>query len=365
LLAGAHAAAAVLGAGGDDGAQFLAPDVGPQRQVDEAGPGDVDLHHHVVGGQRRGDGVGELARLLAGVLGEHHGSVGRHVAVRGVLRRLDDDAPKVGARRQRRGDRAHAREHVGKQVLGSVLRRGRAGHSAERVVEIPWRVKAPPQDCPIGDAIGRAPKPAGFCSMPLARRTFLLAAATLPFGHVRAAPKRDALRVAERSIADLERKAGGRLGVFVRDSGTGAALAHRARERFPLCSTFKVLAAAAVLKQVDDGKATLDQAIAYGQADLLDYAPETKKHVAEGHMSLGDLCAAAIQWSDNTAGNLILKQIGGPAGFTHYAHSIGDKITRLDRTEPTLNTAIPGDPRDTTTPEAIVRTLQTVLAKGA
>ena len=201
--------------------------------------------------------------------------------------------------------------------------------------------------------------------MPLARRTFLLAAATLPFGHVRAAPKRDALRVAERSIADLERKAGGRLGVFVRDSGTGAALAHRARERFPLCSTFKVLAAAAVLKQVDDGKATLDQAIAYGQADLLDYAPETKKHVAEGHMSLGDLCAAAIQWSDNTAGNLILKQIGGPAGFTHYARSIGDKITRLDRTEPTLNTAIPGDPRDTTTPEAIVRTLQTVLAKGA
>jgi beta-lactamase class A len=196
------------------------------------------------------------------------------------------------------------------------------------------------------------------------RRSLLLAAAFLPFGHVRAAPKRDALRAAERSIADLERKSGGRLGVFVRDSGTGAELAHRAHERFPMCSTFKFLAAAALLKKVDAGKARLDQEIAYGAKDLLDYAPETKKHVAEGHMRLGDLCAAAIQWSDNTAANLILKQIGGPAGFTRYARSIGDKVTRLDRTEPTLNTAVPGDPRDTTTPAAIAHTLEIVLTKG-
>jgi beta-lactamase class A len=131
-----------------------------------------------------------------------------------------------------------------------------------------------------------------------------------------------------------------------------------------MCSTFKFLAAAAVLKKVDAGKARLDQEIAYGEKDLLDYAPETKKHVAEGHMRLGDLCAAAIQWSDNTAANLILKQIGGPAGFTRYARSIGDKVTRLDRTEPTLNTAVPGDPRDTTTPAAIAHTLEIVLTKG-
>ena len=202
--------------------------------------------------------------------------------------------------------------------------------------------------------------------MPLARRTFLLAAAALPFAPAFAeAPKRETLRAAARRIAEIERKAGGRLGVAVIDSGSGALLAHRAHERFPLCSTFKFLAAAAVLKQVDAGKARLDQPIAYGQADLLDYAPETKKHVAEGHMSLGDLCAAAIQWSDNTAGNLILKQIGGPAGLTRYARALGDRVTRLDRTEPTLNTAIPGDRRDTTTPAAIARTLQTVLVKGA
>ena len=202
--------------------------------------------------------------------------------------------------------------------------------------------------------------------MPLSRRTLLLAAAALPFAPASAAtPKHEALRAAGRRIAEIERKAGGRLGVAVIDSGSSARLAHRGHERFPLCSTFKFLAAAAVLKQVDAGKARLDQPIAYGRADLLDYAPETKKHVAEGHMSLGDLCAAAIQWSDNTAGNLILKQIGGPAGFTHYARLIGDRITRLDRTEPTLNTAIPGDPRDTTTPAAIARTLETVLTKGA
>jgi beta-lactamase class A len=197
----------------------------------------------------------------------------------------------------------------------------------------------------------------------LARRTFLIAAATLPFAPAFAAPKRETLRAAERRIIDIERKSGGRLGVAV-IGGSGVSLKHRADERFAMCSTFKFLAAAALLKKVDAGKARLDQEIAYGEKDLLDYAPETKKHVAEGHMRLGDLCAAAIQWSDNTAANLILKQIGGPAGFTRYARSIGDKVTRLDRNEPTLNTAIPGDPRDTTTPAAIAHTLEIVLTKG-
>lgn len=200
--------------------------------------------------------------------------------------------------------------------------------------------------------------------MLLDRRTLLLAAAILPFGPALAAPKRGALRAAARRIADIERRSGGRLGVYVHDSGTGAELAHRAQERFPLCSTFKFLAAAAVLRKVDAGELRLDQDIPYGAADLLDYAPETKKHVAEGHMRLGDLCAAAIQWSDNTAANLMLKQIGGPAGLTRYARSLGDKVTRLDRTEPTLNTAVPGDVRDTTTPEAIAHTLETVLSGG-
>ncbi|MGN6569802.1 MAG: class A beta-lactamase [Pseudolabrys sp.] len=201
--------------------------------------------------------------------------------------------------------------------------------------------------------------------MPFDRRTLLLAAAVLPFAPALAAGKRGAPRNAERRIAEIEKKAGGRLGIFVRDSGNGAELAHRAHERFAMCSTFKFLAAAAVLKKVDAGELRLDQEIAYGEKDVLEYAPEAKKHVADGHMRLGDLCAAAIQWSDNTAANLILKEIGGPAGFTRYARAIGDKVTRLDRTEPTLNSAIPGDPRDTTTPAAIAHTLETVLTKGA
>jgi beta-lactamase class A len=199
------------------------------------------------------------------------------------------------------------------------------------------------------------------------RRTLLLATATLPlsgsFACATTAP-RPRLAAAERRIREIERKAGGRLGVFVRDSGSGATLAHRANERFAMCSTFKFLAAAVVLKQVDDGEARLDQDVPYGEGDLLDYAPETKKHLAAGHMRLGDLCAAAIQWSDNTAGNLILKQIGGPAGVTGFARSLGDKLTRLDRTEPTLNTNIPGDQRDTTSPAAISRTLEILLTKG-
>jgi beta-lactamase class A len=149
--------------------------------------------------------------------------------------------------------------------------------------------------------------------------------------------------------------------VAVLDSGADTKLFHRADERFPMCSTFKLLASAAVLKRVDAGADVLERFIPYGQADLLDYAPVTKAHLDTGGMTLGALCAAAIDWSDNTAANLILNAIGGPAGFTAFARSLGDSVTRLDRDEPTLNTAIPGDPRDTTSPLAMARDLQTVL----
>jgi beta-lactamase class A len=162
-------------------------------------------------------------------------------------------------------------------------------------------------------------------------------------------------------IAALEARAGGRLGVAVIESATGRHVAYRGDERFPMCSTFKVLAAAAVLRRVDAGAGSLDRRIAYGPADLLTYAPVTRAHVAEGALPLGELCAAAIQWSDNTAGNLILRTIGGPVAVTAMARSLGDTVTRLDRTEPTLNSAIPGDPRDTTTPMAMARDLQRVL----
>jgi len=195
------------------------------------------------------------------------------------------------------------------------------------------------------------------------RRAFLVGlaagAASLP---ARAAPSAgERLRDATNRLAVIEASAGGRLGVFVRDTGTGSILAHRADERFPMCSTFKLLAAAAALKRVDEGQERLDRKIAFGPGDLLEYAPVSKTHVAEGEMTLAEACAAAIDWSDNTAANLIVQAIGGPEGFTRFARSLGDEVTRLDRDEPSLNESAPGDERDTTSPRAMAGDVRQVL----
>jgi beta-lactamase class A len=154
-------------------------------------------------------------------------------------------------------------------------------------------------------------------------------------------------------IAAINAQVGGRIGVAAIDTGTGQRIEYRPDERFPMCSTFKVLAAAAVLKLVDEGKEHLDRMVAYGKEDILEYAPVTKEHLKEGSMTLANLCAAAIEQSDNTAGNLLLQAIGGPLGLTSFLRALGDETTRLDRMEPDLNTAIPGDERDTTTPAAM------------
>ena len=159
-------------------------------------------------------------------------------------------------------------------------------------------------------------------------------------------------------FAALEAESGGRLGVRVRDMRTGATFGHRADERFPLCSTFKLLAAGAVLARVDAGRESLERRIPYGPADLVDYSPVTQPRLGAGGMALGDLCEAAVTLSDNTAANLILSTLGGPAGLTAYLRTLGDPVTRLDRTEPTLNEAVPGDPRDTTTPAAMLADLE-------
>ena len=200
------------------------------------------------------------------------------------------------------------------------------------------------------------------------RRSFLAAlAASAACVRARAAASsaEERLALANKRLAEIEAREGGRLGVFVRDTGAGATIEHRADERFPMCSTFKLLTAAAALKRVDDGAERLDRTIAYGPNDLLEYAPIVKAHVAEGGMTVADLCAAAIDWSDNTAGNLILQSIGGPAGFTQFARSLGDELTRLDRNEPTLNESLPGDPRDTTSPRAMATNMQKVLLGDA
>jgi beta-lactamase class A len=199
------------------------------------------------------------------------------------------------------------------------------------------------------------------------RRAFLagLAVTALPIRAQAAPSAEERLDLANKRLTEIEARAGGRLGVFVRDTGTGATIEHRANERFPMCSTFKLLMAAAALKRVDEGAERLDRTIAYGPGDLIDYAPIAKAHVGDGGMTLADLCAAAIDWSDNTAANLVLKTIGGPAGFTQFARSLGDSVTRLDRNEPTLNESLPGDPRDTTSPRAMAGTMQKVLLGDA
>jgi len=166
-------------------------------------------------------------------------------------------------------------------------------------------------------------------------------------------------------LAAIEKRTGGRLGVAALDVASGARIGRRVDERFPMCSTFKAMAAAAVLEAVEDGAERLDRFVRYGAADLLGYAPVTRAHLAEGGMTLGELCAAAVELSDNTAANLILSAIGGPAGWTAFVRRLGDDASRLDRTEPALNEALPRDLRDTTTPAAMLADLQAALLDGA
>lgn len=193
------------------------------------------------------------------------------------------------------------------------------------------------------------------------RRTLLGTAATAGLGLLLAGKA----LAADDDFVALEKRSGGRIGVAALDKATGTRLTHRADERFAMCSTFKFVAAAAVLAAVDKGELKLDTKVSYGKADLLSYAPVTTEHVAEGGLSLETLCRAAVAVSDNTAANLILKEIGGPAGWTAYARSLGDATSRLDRTEPTLNTAGKDDPRDTTTPEAMMGNVDALLLGDA
>ncbi|MFC9284622.1 class A beta-lactamase [Streptomyces collinus] len=157
-------------------------------------------------------------------------------------------------------------------------------------------------------------------------------------------------------FSDLEQRYGARLGVHAHNVRTGRTVAYRAGEPFAMCSTFKAFAAAAVLRDHGDC-APLGKVIHYPPRDILDNSQHSEAHLATG-MTVGEVCAAAIQYSDNTAGNLLLRQIGGPQGLTRFFRSLGDRVSRLDRWETELNTAVPGDPQDTSTPEALGRTFE-------
>lgn len=207
---------------------------------------------------------------------------------------------------------------------------------------------------------------AGTCALP--RAVFAAPASSKPAPPDSPAVQswKEALRSGLAEIdADLQKRGGGRLGVAVQDSSSGASVALRGDERFPMCSTFKSLAAAAVLKRVEMQKENLQRRIPYTAKDLVPNSPVTEKHAGGEGLTLAELCAATIAVSDNTAANLILSTLGGPAGLTRYVRSLGDKVTRLDRVEPILNRAEPGDPRDTTTPLAMLGSLRTLLLGDA
>ncbi|MGI5501319.1 class A beta-lactamase [Lentzea sp. CA-135723] len=156
-------------------------------------------------------------------------------------------------------------------------------------------------------------------------------------------------------LRDLEEQHNARLGVFATDTGTGRTVLHRADELFPLCSTFKTIAAAAILRKDRDGT-LLGKVITYTQSDVdrSGYGPITGKpeNLANG-MTVKALCEATITYSDNCAANLLLKELGGPTAVSRFSRSIGDPVTRLDRWEPELNSAEPGRITDTTSPRAI------------
>lgn len=189
----------------------------------------------------------------------------------------------------------------------------------------------------------------------LNRRLFLVAAAAATICPLPVAWAADSFR---RQAAALEKAAQGRLGLHVIDTGTGREYGWRSDERFMMLSSSKLLIAALVLARSERGEERLDRLIRYDRGKLLSWAPVTDKHVDTG-LTVGELCAAAIAMSDNTAANLLMDSFGGPQAVTAFARQIGDPVTRLDRREPDLNG--PDGEKDTTMPAAIARSMRRLL----
>ncbi|MFG2502116.1 class A beta-lactamase [Streptomyces sp. NPDC048441] len=204
-----------------------------------------------------------------------------------------------------------------------------------------------------------------------ARRTALGALATLFLVPLVACAEDDSPASASPSTATtkpfahdlkkLERKFGARLGVYAIDTGTGHEVAYNAGERFAYNSTFKALAAGAVLDKYS--LSGLDRKITYSKDDLVANSPVTEKHVGTG-MTLGELCDAAVRYSDNTAANLLFDELGGPKGLDAALEKMGDDVTRMDRREPDLSSWVPGEKRDTSTPRALAKDLRAFVLGG-
>jgi len=181
--------------------------------------------------------------------------------------------------------------------------------------------------------------------------------AALPKPGLALSPAPTASSPAEALVA-LEQAHGGRLGVYVLDADQPAlAFGNRADERFALCSTFKLLLAAVVLREADAGRLDLNATLAFSKADLVPHAPVIEQHLSIGMLSIGALAEAAQKTSDNVAANLLLRELGGPAGFTARLRDLGDTTTRIDRYEPQMNRVLPGELHDTTTPRAMAESV--------
>ncbi|SPP99370.1 class A beta-lactamase [Bradyrhizobium vignae] len=190
--------------------------------------------------------------------------------------------------------------------------------------------------------------------MPLDRRSLLVSLCCMAASPALAAE-------APPELETYERESGGRVGLYAENLVNGKKLAWRADERFVMCSTFKASLAAFVLGRVDRGEEQLAAMIPYGQADLLEYAPVARENLAAGKMSVGEMCKAIVELSDNTCANLLLARIGGPAALTGFWRSLGDTTSRLDHDEPELNRSPPGNPQDTTTPAAMANNLRRLV----
>lgn len=207
----------------------------------------------------------------------------------------------------------------------------------------------------------------------LSRRQFVLAALATPFAGIAldAAAKPAATSTVPandltNALAKLESSSDGRIGLSAVNTANGQRINYRADERFPFCSTFKTMAVAAILNKSMTDPALMSKRLRFDRKEIFKsgYAPITERHIDSG-MTVSELCAAAMQYSDNAAVNRLMKELGGPGAVTNYVRSLGDKTFRLDRWEPELNTAMPGDARDTSTPAAMAQTLQKLTLGNA
>jgi beta-lactamase class A len=163
----------------------------------------------------------------------------------------------------------------------------------------------------------------------------------------------------------IQKKIGGRMGVHVLDSQSGKRLALDDKSRFAMASTFKVPLVAALLWQVDHAAFPLTHTLPITRADLVPNSPILDEAIKKNatQLTVRDLCGAAVGYSDNAAANILLRAMGGPDSLTSFMRSIGDETTRLDRMEPDLNSNLPGDERDTTTPYAMVESMLRIFTQ--